>query len=209
MLVKHAIFPVAGLGTRFLPATKALPKEMLPIVDKPLVQYAVEEAYAAGIRQMIFVTGRHKRAIEDHFDLTFELEDALEKSSKAELLAIGARGQAGRHGLRLRPPGQGARPRPCGAVRPPGRRRPSLRRGPARRPDDRHAADPGADGGAVRGEAGLDHRGAGGARASTPVATASSPATPSASGWSRSRGSSRSRRRTSRLHGSASPAATC
>ncbi|MCE9658552.1 MAG: UTP--glucose-1-phosphate uridylyltransferase GalU [Burkholderiales bacterium] len=88
MLVRHAIFPVAGLGTRFLPATKALPKEMLPIVDKPLVQYAVEEAYAAGIRQMIFVTGRHKRAIEDHFDLTFELEDALEKSNKADLLAL-------------------------------------------------------------------------------------------------------------------------
>ena len=88
MLVRHAIFPVAGLGTRFLPATKALPKEMLPIVDKPLVQYAVEEAYAAGIRQMIFVTGRHKRAIEDHFDLTFELEDALENSGKAELLAL-------------------------------------------------------------------------------------------------------------------------
>ena len=88
MPVRHAIFPVAGLGTRFLPATKALPKEMLPIVDKPLMQYAVEEAYAAGIRQMIFVTGRHKRAIEDHFDLTFELEDALEKANKAELLAI-------------------------------------------------------------------------------------------------------------------------
>ncbi|MGZ5240236.1 MAG: UTP--glucose-1-phosphate uridylyltransferase GalU [Caldimonas sp.] len=88
MFVRHAIFPVAGLGTRFLPATKALPKEMLPIVDKPLVQYAVEEAYAAGIRQMIFVTGRHKRAIEDHFDLTFELEDALEKAARTELLAI-------------------------------------------------------------------------------------------------------------------------
>ncbi len=88
MLVKHAIFPVAGLGTRSLPATKAMPKEMLPIVDKPLVQYAVEEAYAAGIRQMIFVTGRHKRSIEDHFDLTFELEDALEKSGKAELLKV-------------------------------------------------------------------------------------------------------------------------
>jgi UTP--glucose-1-phosphate uridylyltransferase len=88
MLVRHAIFPVAGLGTRSLPATKAMPKEMLPIVDKPLVQYAVEEAYAAGIRQMIFVTGRHKRSIEDHFDLTFELEDALEKSGKAELLKV-------------------------------------------------------------------------------------------------------------------------
>ena len=86
MTVRHAIFPVAGLGTRFLPATKALPKEMLPVVDKPLVQYAVEEAYAAGVREMIFVTSRHKRAIEDHFDRTFELEDALERSGKAALL---------------------------------------------------------------------------------------------------------------------------
>jgi len=87
MTVRHAIFPVAGLGTRFLPATKALPKEMLPVVDKPLMQYAVEEAYAAGIREMVFVTSRHKRAIEDHFDRTFELEDALEKAGKAALLA--------------------------------------------------------------------------------------------------------------------------
>ncbi|HUP07393.1 MAG TPA: sugar phosphate nucleotidyltransferase, partial [Caldimonas sp.] len=68
--VRKAVFPVAGLGTRSLPATKAIPKEMLPVVDKPLIQYAVEEAYAAGVREMIFVTGRHKRAIEDHFDLT-------------------------------------------------------------------------------------------------------------------------------------------
>ena len=87
MNVRHAIFPVAGLGTRFLPATKAIPKEMLPVVDKPLMQYAVEEAYAAGVREMIFVTSRHKRAIEDHFDRTFELEEALERSHKAELLA--------------------------------------------------------------------------------------------------------------------------
>ena len=87
MLVKKAIFPVAGLGTRFLPATKAQPKEMLPVVDKPLIQYAVEEAYAAGVRQMIFVTGRHKRAIEDHFDMTLELELALEQSGKTALLA--------------------------------------------------------------------------------------------------------------------------
>ena len=78
MMVTKAIFPVAGLGTRFLPATKAQPKEMLPVVDKPLIQYAVEEAYAAGIREMIFVTGRHKRPIEDHFDMTFELELARE-----------------------------------------------------------------------------------------------------------------------------------
>ena len=88
MLVTKAIFPVAGLGTRFLPATKAQPKEMLPVVDKPLIQYAVEEAYAAGVREMIFVTGRHKRPIEDHFDMTFELEVALEKSAKHELLEV-------------------------------------------------------------------------------------------------------------------------
>jgi len=87
MTVRHAIFPVAGLGTRFLPATKALPKEMLPVVDKPLMQYAVEEAYAAGVREMVFVTSRHKRAIEDHFDRTLELEDTLERSGKEALLA--------------------------------------------------------------------------------------------------------------------------
>jgi UTP--glucose-1-phosphate uridylyltransferase len=88
MHIKKAIFPVAGLGTRFLPATKAQPKEMLPVVDKPLIQYAVEEAYAAGVRQMIFVTGRHKRPIEDHFDMTFELEVALEQAGKEELLHV-------------------------------------------------------------------------------------------------------------------------
>ena len=88
MYIKKAIFPVAGLGTRFLPATKAQPKEMLPVVDKPLIQYAVEEAYAAGVREMIFVTGRHKRPIEDHFDMTFELEVALEQAGKRELLEV-------------------------------------------------------------------------------------------------------------------------
>jgi UTP--glucose-1-phosphate uridylyltransferase len=86
--VTKAVFPVAGLGTRFLPATKAQPKEMLPVVDKPLIQYAVEEAYAAGIRQMIFVTGRNKRAIEDHFDTAYELESELETAGKNELLAL-------------------------------------------------------------------------------------------------------------------------
>ena len=84
--ITKAVFPVAGLGSRFLPATKASPKEMLPIVDKPLIQYAVEEAAAAGITDMIFVTGRNKRAIEDHFDLNPELESAL--ATKQELLAI-------------------------------------------------------------------------------------------------------------------------
>ena len=88
MPVTKAIFPVAGLGTRFLPATKAQPKEMLPVVDKPLIQYAVEEAYAAGVREMVFVTGRHKRPIEDHFDFTFELEVALEQAHKHDLLDV-------------------------------------------------------------------------------------------------------------------------
>jgi len=86
--IKKAVFPVAGLGTRFLPATKAQPKEMLPVVDKPLIQYAVEEAYAAGIRHMIFVTGRNKRAIEDHFDTAYELENELEAANKHALLAL-------------------------------------------------------------------------------------------------------------------------
>lgn len=87
-IIRKAVFPVAGLGTRFLPATKASPKEMLPIVDKPLIQYAVDEAYHAGIRQMIFITGRTKRSIEDHFDSAFELEMELEASGKKELLAL-------------------------------------------------------------------------------------------------------------------------
>ncbi|MEC5217369.1 UTP--glucose-1-phosphate uridylyltransferase [Actimicrobium sp. GrIS 1.19] len=84
--IKKAVFPVAGLGSRFLPATKAQPKEMLPIVDKPLIQYAVEEAVAAGITEMIFITGRNKRAIEDHFDKAYELEAELEAAGKTQLL---------------------------------------------------------------------------------------------------------------------------
>lgn len=87
-VVRKAIFPVAGLGSRFLPATKASPKEMMPVVDKPLIQYAVEEAVAAGVTEMIFVTGRAKRAIADHFDKAYELEHQLEKSGKKELLKI-------------------------------------------------------------------------------------------------------------------------
>lgn len=86
--ITKAVFPVAGLGTRFLPATKASPKEMLAVVDKPLIQYAVEEAYAAGIREMIFVTGRNKRAIEDHFDTAYELESELEANGKKALLEL-------------------------------------------------------------------------------------------------------------------------
>ena len=87
-IVTKAVFPVAGLGTRFLPATKASPKEMLPVVDKPLIQYAVEEAVAAGIDTMIFVTGRTKNSIMDHFDKAYELEKELESKNKTELLKI-------------------------------------------------------------------------------------------------------------------------
>ena len=86
--VRKAVFPVAGLGSRFLPATKASPKEMLPIVDKPLIQYAVEEAVEAGINEMIFVTSSSKRAIEDHFDKNYELESELEKKGKKQLLEL-------------------------------------------------------------------------------------------------------------------------
>lgn len=84
--ITKAVFPVAGLGTRFLPATKASPKEMLPVVDKPLIQYAVEEAIAAGITELIFITGRNKRSIEDHFDKAYELETELEYKNKKKLL---------------------------------------------------------------------------------------------------------------------------
>jgi UTP--glucose-1-phosphate uridylyltransferase len=86
--LRKAVFPVAGFGSRFLPATKASPKEMLPIVDKPLIQYAVEEAAAAGITDMIFITGRHKRAIEDHFDTAYEIESDLEAKGKRALLEV-------------------------------------------------------------------------------------------------------------------------
>jgi UTP--glucose-1-phosphate uridylyltransferase len=86
--VRKAVFPAAGLGTRFLPATKAMPKEMLSLVDKPLIQYGVEEAIAAGCEHIIIVTGRGKSAIEDHFDISFELEQLLEKRGKKELLAM-------------------------------------------------------------------------------------------------------------------------
>ena len=85
--VRKVVFPVAGMGTRFLPATKANPKEMLPIVDKPLIQYAVEEAVEAGCTEIIFVTGRSKRSIEDHFDKAYELETELALRNKDKLLS--------------------------------------------------------------------------------------------------------------------------
>src|SRR6201999_3884718 len=85
--VRKAVFPVAGMGTRFLPATKALPKEMLTVVDKPVIQYAIEEARAAGIEQFIFVTGRQKTALEDHFDISFELRETLKARGKNDAIA--------------------------------------------------------------------------------------------------------------------------
>ncbi len=85
-VIRKAIFPAAGLGTRFLPATKASPKEMLPIVDKPLIQYGVEEAISCGLKEIVIITGKHKRSIEDHFDYAFELEDKLRKSGKKKLI---------------------------------------------------------------------------------------------------------------------------
>ena len=88
LTIRKAIFPVGGLGTRFLPATKSMPKEMLPIVDKPLIQYAVEEAMEAGIEEFIFVTGRGKSAIEDHFDHAYELQEMLEKRNKTAALKV-------------------------------------------------------------------------------------------------------------------------
>jgi UTP-glucose-1-phosphate uridylyltransferase len=88
IMIKKAVFPIAGLGTRFLPVTKASAKEMLPVVDKPLIQYAVEEAYAAGIRQMIFVTGHTKPSVEDHFDAAYVLETELEMADKTALLDV-------------------------------------------------------------------------------------------------------------------------
>ena len=86
--VRKAVFPAAGLGTRFLPATKAKPQEMLPLVDKPLIQYGVEEAMQSGVQNIIIVTGRGKNSIEDHFDVSFELEHMLENRGKTDLLAV-------------------------------------------------------------------------------------------------------------------------
>jgi len=88
MKIRRAVFPAAGLGTRFLPATKAQPKEMLPLVDKPIIQYAIEEAVSAGLQNLVIITGRGKNAIEDHFDVSFELERILEQRGKSDLLGL-------------------------------------------------------------------------------------------------------------------------
>ena len=115
--VRTAVFPVAGRGTRFLPATKAVPKEMLPIVDKPLIQYAVEEALEAGATRLVFITHSSKRAIEDHFDVDPDLERALEASGKTELLARVRGILPPGCVLRVHPAGRAAGAGPCGAVR--------------------------------------------------------------------------------------------
>ena len=132
--VRKAVFPAAGLGTRFLPATKAQPKEMLPLVDKPIIQYGVEEAVASGIDNIILVTGRGKNAIEDHFDVSVELETFLEARGKTALLDEIRKIRTSINFV-VRPPGRAARAGPRRARRArPGRQR-ALRRHPGRRRD--------------------------------------------------------------------------
>ena len=145
MKIRKAVFPVAGLGTRVLPATKAMPKEMLTIVDKPLIQYVVDEAREAGIEHFIFVTGRNKGVIEDHFDRMFEL-DATLAGARQE----GRDGDSGARPARsrrheLHPPAGAARPRPRGVVRARHRRRRAVRGGAAGRTGAEHAGLPRAD----------------------------------------------------------------
>ena len=175
--VTKAVFPVAGMGTRFLPATKASPKEMLPVVDKPLIQYAVEEAVAAGITHMVFITGRNKRAIEDHFDKAYELETELKGRNRHKLLDAGAGHRAQARDLHLRAPVRGAGAGARGAVRQgrPGRR--AVRRDPGRRPDRRSGPGAQADGRDLRAASPLRDRSAERARGRKPAATASSRAT--------------------------------
>ena len=131
--VRKAVFPVAGLGTRFLPATKAMPKEMLTVVDRPLIQHVVDEAREAGIEHFVFVTGRNKGVIEDHFDRQFELEQTLaERGKTAELEALQSR-SAGPGSHELHAPAGAARPRPCRLVRARARRQRALRAAASRR----------------------------------------------------------------------------
>ena len=147
--LRKAVFPAAGLGTRFLPATKAQPKEMLPLVDKPIIQYGVEEAVASGIDNIILVTGRGKNAIEDHFDVSVELETFLEPRGKHDLLA--GRPQDLEPDQRVvRAAGRAARSRPRRARHARSRRRRTLCRDPQRRRDRRGAAGAEADDRRVR-----------------------------------------------------------
>ena len=137
--IRKAVFPAAGLGTRFLPATKAQPKEMLPLVDKPIIQYGVEEAVASGVDNIILVTGRGKNAIEDHFDVSVELETFLEARGKTRAARRDPQDLEPDQ-LRVRPPGRAARPRPRRARHARTGRRRAVRRHPRRRCDRREAA---------------------------------------------------------------------
>ena len=140
--IRKAVLPVAGLGTRFLPATKAVPKEMMCVVDRPVVQHVVDEARAAGIEHFIFVTGRNKAVIEDHFDIAYELNRTLAERGKTKELEALARDQPKAGADQLHPPAGAPRPRPCGLVRPRARRRRALRGDPARHAQPRlHGAD--------------------------------------------------------------------
>ena len=140
--IRKAVLPVAGLGTRFLPATKAIPKEMLTGVDRPILQHVVDEAREAGIEHFIFVTGQNKGVIEDRFDSSYELEDTLKRRGKAiEYAALMADLPApGRD--QLHPPAGAAWPRPCGLVRARDRRRRAVRGAFARHGDQERAARP-------------------------------------------------------------------
>ena len=207
-VIRKAVFPVAGLGTRMLPATKAIPKEMLPVVDKPIIQYAFEEARAAGIEHFIFVTGRGKSVIEDHFDRAYELDDALAKKGKHAELEVGRRLGAGARRAQLHPPAGAARPRPRRLVRPRAGRRRAVRGGPGRRPDPRQRALPDPDGRGPRADRRQHRRGRGGrGRAHQPLRRARSRRAATA-GWSRSGAWSRSPTRPRRPRGSRSSAAT-
>ena len=133
--IRKAVFPVAGLGTRFLPATKTVPKEMLPIVDKPLIQYAVDEAIEAGCDTLVFVTNRYKHAVADYFDKAYELEQKLERSRQARAAGADPQRAAVACARGVRHPGRGAGTGPCGAVREAGHRRRAVRGAAAGRPD--------------------------------------------------------------------------
>ena len=133
--IRKAVFPVAGLGTRFLPATKTVPKEMLPIIDRPLIQYAVDEAVEAGCDTLVFVTNRYKHAVADYFDKAYELEQKLERAGKTEQLELIRNVLPQGRARRVRHPGRSAGPGPCGAVRQAGDRRRAVCGAAAGRPD--------------------------------------------------------------------------
>ena len=146
MKIRKAVFPVAGLGTRVLPATKAMPKEMLTIVDKPLIQYVVEEAREAGIEHFVFVTGRNKGVIEDHFDRQFELDTTLRERNKTAEMDLLERDQPKAGAMSFTRATGTTRPGPRGVVRARHRRQRAVRGDPAGRAGAQHAGRAEADG---------------------------------------------------------------